>query len=199
MWNRTKSRAEALATELNQLRRTFKNPNVNIICVNSVEECVQNADVIVTATFTSTPFLKRSMIKNHVHINGNFWEFSFLFSFDFYLYTLAVGAGQNHHSEIDADIYTDVGTKIYVDHNAGAQSELKTLNAPIVGEVGDIINGHSTSPSSGTTIFHSLGKDQTFFHHFSETIKSFHNSKKGMAVEDVAVGEAILTKFQNKK
>lgn len=41
---------------------------------------------------------------------------------------------------------------------AGARSELKTLNAPIVGEVGDIINGYSTSPSGGITIFHSLGK-----------------------------------------
>lgn len=76
LWNRTKSRAEALAVELNQLRQTFRYPNVNIVCANSVEECVRTADVIVTATFTSTPFLFRSMIKNDVHINGKFRRFS---------------------------------------------------------------------------------------------------------------------------
>lgn len=39
-----------------------------------------------------------------------------------------------------------------------AKTELKTLNAPIVGEVGDIINGAKSNPSSGITIFHSMGK-----------------------------------------
>lgn len=70
---------------------------------------------------------------------------------------LAVGAGQYHHSELSELIYNDPETKIYVDSNAGASSELKTLKAPIVGEVGDIINGHSTSPTGGITIFHSMG------------------------------------------
>lgn len=69
----------------------------------------------------------------------------------------AVGAGKYHHSEINEDIYTDAVTKIYVDYNAGARTELSTLNAPIVGEVGDIINGHSQPPSSGISIFHSMG------------------------------------------
>lgn len=72
---------------------------------------------------------------------------------------LAIGAGQYHHSEIAEDIYTNAETKIYVDSNDGARSELKTLNAPIVGEVGDIINGQSTPPAAGITIFHSMGKD----------------------------------------
>lgn len=40
----------------------------------------------------------------------------------------------------------------------GARVEFKTLKAPIVGEVGDIINGHSSTPSDGITIFHSMGK-----------------------------------------
>lgn len=71
LWNRTKSRAETLSAELNQLRPSFKNPDIKIAFVDSVEECVQNADVIVTGTFTSTPLLFRSMIKNNVHINGN--------------------------------------------------------------------------------------------------------------------------------
>ncbi|XP_055298600.1 ketimine reductase mu-crystallin [Sitodiplosis mosellana] len=157
LWNRTKSRAEALAAELNQLRQSFKNPNIKIICVDTVEDGAKNADVIVTGTSTSTPFLFRSMIKTNVHIN-------------------AVGAGQYHHNELSEDIYTDPDTKIYVDSNDGARSELKTLIAPIVCEVGDIINGRSTAPAGGITIFHSMG----------------------MAVEDVAVGQALFEKFKKK-
>lgn len=71
LWNRTKSRAESLAAELNHMRQSFENPNINIICTDTVQKCVRNADVIVTATFTSTPILMRSWIKNDVHINGN--------------------------------------------------------------------------------------------------------------------------------
>lgn len=79
-----------------------------------------------------------------------------------WLLILAVGAGQHHHSELSEDIYNDPKTKIYVDTNAGARIELATLNAPIVGEVGDIINGHSSAPSTGITIFHSMGKHNNF-------------------------------------
>lgn len=68
-----------------------------------------------------------------------------------------MGAGQHHHSELSGDIYNDPKTHIYVDNNASAQTELATLDASIVGEVGDIINGHSLSPSTGITIFHSMG------------------------------------------
>lgn len=103
--------------------------------------------------------------------------FVFPLFYIFIVHISAIGAGAHHHSEIHEDLYTDAKTKIYIDHNAGARSELKTLNAPIVGEVGDIINGRWTPPSNGITIFHSLG----------------------MAVEDVAVGEAILERFLNKK
>ncbi|XP_031627138.1 ketimine reductase mu-crystallin-like [Contarinia nasturtii] len=157
LWNRTKSRAESLIAELMQLRQSFKNPNIKIECVSTVEECAKNADVIVTATFSSSPILFRSMIKNNVHIN-------------------AVGAGVNHHTELSEDIYKDPQTKIYVDSIDNAHSELKTLDAPIVGEVGDIINAHSAPPTTGITIFHSMG----------------------MAVEDVAVAQAILEKFKIK-
>lgn len=72
LWNRTKRRAEALVVELQQLRQSFKNPNVEIFCTESVADCVKFADVIVTSTYTDSPFLFRSMIKNNVHINGSF-------------------------------------------------------------------------------------------------------------------------------
>lgn len=72
LWNRTKSRAEALVAELNTMRQTFKNPNINIVVVDSVEKCVNNADVIVSAIFTSSPVLYRSMMRSDVHINGTY-------------------------------------------------------------------------------------------------------------------------------
>lgn len=79
-------------------------------------------------------------------------------SLSFFYTIIAVGAGINHHSELDLDIYTDPKTKIYVDNWGSAQTELKTLQAPIEGEVGDIINGIKVVPSTGITIFHSMGK-----------------------------------------
>lgn len=116
---------------------------------------------------------------------------------------VAVGAGQHHHSEISEDIYTDASTRIFVDCNSNAKNELKTLNAPIVGEVGDIINGHRSAPSSGITIFHSMG-NCTECMEFCLIIKQMQFLDKflfccklsiGMAVEDVSVAQAILEKF----
>lgn len=70
LWNRTKQRADDLAAELNQIRSQFKNQSVRINVTDSPANCVKNADIIVTATFSNTPILNRSMIKNDVHING---------------------------------------------------------------------------------------------------------------------------------
>lgn len=78
-------------------------------------------------------------------------------SVDFIIF-LAVGAGANHHSELDMNIYTDPRTKIYVDNWGSARTELSALEAPIEGEVGDIINGISVVPPTGITIFHSMGE-----------------------------------------
>lgn len=72
LWNRNKRRAENLSTEMNSLRSKFKNPNINILVFDLVEHCVRNADIIVTATYTSTPLINRAMIKKNVHINGLF-------------------------------------------------------------------------------------------------------------------------------
>lgn len=72
LWNRTKSRAESLAADLNEKRNQFKNPNLTIQYSDTVEECVRNADIIVTSTFSSAPLVLRSMIKDNVHINGKF-------------------------------------------------------------------------------------------------------------------------------
>lgn len=77
--------------------------------------------------------------------------------FEYFIW-LAVGAGVNHFSELSKDLYTDLKTKIYVDSNANAETELKGLYAPIIGQVGDIINGQMAIPCNGISIFHSMGK-----------------------------------------
>lgn len=87
----------------------------------------------------------------------------------------AVGAGVNHHSEIDDSVYEK--SKIYVDSWSGSEAELKTLNFPIVGEVGEVVNGVTQTPTHPLTIFHSLG----------------------MAVEDAAVAQLIMELYKRKR
>lgn len=86
-----------------------------------------------------------------------------------------MGAGVSHISEINTDVYSDKLTQIYVDNLGSARTELSPLYDSIVAEVGDLINGAKESPSTGITIFHSMG----------------------MAVEDAAVAEAVLQKHLN--
>lgn len=70
LWNRTKERAQELATELDRLRDTFNNSRLQITCADTVAKAVATADVIVTATSSHTPLITRSMLKDNVHING---------------------------------------------------------------------------------------------------------------------------------
>lgn len=70
LWNRTKSKAVALAAELEGVKSTFKNKNLKIFVHNTVRDCVSEADIIVTATNTSSPLLFADMLKSNAHING---------------------------------------------------------------------------------------------------------------------------------
>lgn len=70
----------------------------------------------------------------------------------------AVGAGEHHHDELALDVYQSPRTRIYVDNWASARTELATLQAPIVGEVGDLINSVANDSNTGITIFHSMGE-----------------------------------------
>lgn len=65
LWNRTRSKALRLAAEL---RATFG--VVNVIVAETVEECVKDADVILTATYSGEPLVDAGMLKAGVHING---------------------------------------------------------------------------------------------------------------------------------
>lgn len=67
LWNRTKSRAEKLRHELNELF-----PGLSIDVFDKSTNAVNDADVIVTATNSSTPlFGINDLRKQSVHINGN--------------------------------------------------------------------------------------------------------------------------------
>lgn len=79
LWNRTKARAEELATELDQLRSKFVNSQTQIVCADTVASAVAAADAIVTSTYTRTPLINRSMLKDNVHINGTYLQDLFAF------------------------------------------------------------------------------------------------------------------------
>ena len=78
-----------------------------------VEDCVKNADLIVTATFASNPVLKSGLKNQNCHI-------------------MAVGAPRPEWSEIDPDIWNT--SQVYVDSFSGALAESGDLiesKAPI--------------------------------------------------------------------
>ncbi|GLV34992.1 uncharacterized protein CBL_09472 [Carabus blaptoides fortunei] len=149
IWNHRFEKAKLLVEELMSLgipARVFE----------TSKECVTDADVIVTATFTPNPIVHLAWIKPNVHIN-------------------AVGAGANHHSELDEALYHN--SVIYVDHMAGAKVELaglEKMGVQLVGEIGELISNDKPLPQNDKiTIFHSLG----------------------MAAEDAAVGQIIYDRF----
>lgn len=173
LWNRTKSKTVALAAELEGMKSSFRNKNLELLVHDTVGDCVGQSDIIVTATNSRSPLLSSNMLKADVHINGNSISIHLQTSLLRTILTFtAVGAGVNHHSEIDGDVYEK--SKIYVDSWAGAESELKNLNYPIEGEVGEVINGILRTPTQPLTIFHSMG----------------------MAVEDAATAQLIMELYK---
>lgn len=75
----------------------------------------------------------------------------------FCLFFIAVGAGINHHSELDDSVYS-IG-QIYVDTMVSAKVELKTLRHPIIGELGEVMLNFKKAPASDSlTIFQSMGE-----------------------------------------
>lgn len=152
IWNHRYAGAEALVQKLNlSIASAFQ----------SGEECVRDADVIVTATYSSVPVVKMEWIrKSDVHIN-------------------AVGAGLNHHSELDGPIYGN--SSIFFDSEASAKTELKGLYEQfpgnMIGEVGQHIeNQIKPVPHFPLTVFHSMG----------------------MASEDVITAKLIYEKYYSK-
>jgi ornithine cyclodeaminase/alanine dehydrogenase-like protein (mu-crystallin family) len=63
IWNHRFEKAQKLTEEL-----IVKGKSA--VAYQSAEECVKDADVIVTATFASSPILKGKWVKPGAHING---------------------------------------------------------------------------------------------------------------------------------
>lgn len=70
LWNRTKSTADGLKKELEGMSSTFGNKEIKVFVNDTIAECVKTADIIVTATHSTTPVLFDDMLKENVHING---------------------------------------------------------------------------------------------------------------------------------
>jgi thiomorpholine-carboxylate dehydrogenase len=135
IWNRNRPRAERLVSELNQ-----SSDSQEFKCFGCNRECVEGADVIVTATFAKEAIVQLEWLKEGAHVN-------------------AVGAGLTHHSELSESIY--LRGEVYVDHRTGAEVELvglKELGVEFKGEIGSLIAGDlSPPPSNRITVFQSLG------------------------------------------
>lgn len=168
LWNRSDGKAQDLANELESFRASFVSKNVKIIVCKDPVTCAKDADVIVTATYASQPIIDLNIVKQNVHIN-------------------AVGAGENHHNELSQDLY-DVA-KVYVDTLAGANVELKTLKAEIVGEVGEVIN-KKRYPSGGITVFQSMGGFASTSWKWMRNLLVY--SFSGMAAEDATVAQSVV-------
>ena len=133
--SRTRGKAEALAAK-------------GVRIVESVEEAVRGADIIVTATSSREPVIKREWIADGVHIN-------------------AVGSSIAAARELDGP--TVAAASLFVDRRESTVNEsgdyLAALregaidDGHIRGEIGDILTGKTagrTSPGE-ITLFKSLG------------------------------------------
>lgn len=149
IWGRTKENADRLASTL----------PFNCTVFDSIESCVNNADVICTTTYASEPLLRRKMLKKGVLIN-------------------AVGAGINHYSELEEEIY--INAFIAVEHMESAQKELKGIlekGIEINCEIGEFISENRSLPvDTEFTVYQSLG----------------------MAVEDIAAANLVYNIHSSK-
>jgi ornithine cyclodeaminase/alanine dehydrogenase-like protein (mu-crystallin family) len=103
-----------------------------------LEDAVRGADVVVTATHATQPFLKGSWLKPGAHVN-------------------AVGAPRPNWRELDDDCMHNI---LVVDSREAARAESGDVilsHASIFAEAGEVLAGTKVVPDSATTIFKSLG------------------------------------------
>lgn len=172
LWNRSQAKANELKSELEGMTGSFANKNLKVFTHESVRDSVKTADIIVTATHVPSPILFEDMVKDNVHINGMIPSVAIVTHIvNLIFFLTAVGANQNHHSEIDLKLYQS--SKLYVDSWTGAKNELKSLDCPVEAEIGELINKRKVVTKHPRTIFHSLG----------------------MAVTDAAVAQIVETLY----
>lgn len=140
------SRAEEFA---NEMQEKLKQYGCNIIAAKSMEDALEDADVITTVTTSRKPVFDGKLIKKGAHING-------------------IGSYTPEMQEIDEYIIKSCN-KIYVDTKHGVLSESGDLIIPInkgiitendvFGELGDVILGKVSGRENKEeiTIFKSVG------------------------------------------
>jgi ornithine cyclodeaminase len=114
----------------------------------SIEEAVREADVVVTATSSETPVLRREWLRPGAHVN-------------------AVGACFPHTRELDGE--TVAAAAVFVDRRESAESESGAFILALAegaieadhirGELGDVLAGTSPGRTADDelTVFESLG------------------------------------------
>jgi len=141
-----KERSEAFAL---QMQIELNKYGARIIAADSIEDALENADIITTVTTTKTPVILGSLVKKGCHING-------------------IGSYTPDMQELDLDLIEKCD-KLYVDTRNGALSESGDLIIPINkgiiskndvdGELGEVILGivQGRENEDEITIFKSVG------------------------------------------
>lgn len=126
VWSRTPEHARRFALEQ------------NVVAVDSAEEAVRGADVVVTATASHEPILNGSWLKRGAHVN-------------------AVGSSHPGWRELD-DLA--MANTVYVDSREAAAKEAGDVvlaGAEVYAELGEIFAGAKAATSDATTVFKSVG------------------------------------------
>lgn len=104
-----------------------------------LETAVRGADVIVTVTNASEPFLRGSWLKNGVYVN-------------------AVGAVGLKARELDEEAMLNAAIVVESRESALAESaEIVQSGVPIYAEIGEILAESKAAPRGARTVFKSLG------------------------------------------
>ena len=125
VWSRTRHHAERFAGRLGAQAM-------------ALEPAVRDADVIVTATSATEPFLQGAWLKPGAHVN-------------------AVGSARPTWRELDDDAMRNT---LIVDSREGALKEAGDVimsKAAIFAEAGEVFAGSRVPPDSQTTVFKSVG------------------------------------------
>ena len=142
VFNRTRAKGVKLASEASSKL------GIDIMPVDSPEECVRDSDIVITITSSSDPIVLGKWLKPGAHINA---------------------AGSNHHRRREIDQETVVRADVVsTDDLDQAKIECGDLIQPIqqgvigwekVGELSDILVGRSVGRTSDTdiTLFESQG------------------------------------------
>lgn len=135
VWNYRKTSAENLAETVSGWLS-----GIQVSVCDTVAECVSDADLVVTATFSSTPILSGAWLKPGAHV-------------------MAVGAARPNMAEMEPQLLNSA--QVYVDSYAGARAESGDIihsGCAIKSELGQVIaTGKKADDQDTTTVFKSLG------------------------------------------